>query len=38
MDNVFEALIERGFIKQTTNAEQIARLVAAEQVTPLYRL
>ena len=33
MDNVFEALNERGFIKQTTNAEQIARLLAEEQVT-----
>ena len=33
MDNVFEALNERGFIKQTTNAEQITRLLAEEQVT-----
>ena len=33
MDNVFEALNERGFIKQTTNAEQITRLLAEEQIT-----
>ncbi len=33
MDNVFETLSERGFIKQTTNAEQAARLLAEEQVT-----
>ena len=33
MDNVFEALNERGFIKQTTNAEQIANLLAEERVT-----
>ena len=33
MDNVFEALNERGFIKQTTNAEQVARLLGEEQVT-----
>ena len=33
MDNVFEALNERGFIKQSTNAEQITRLLAEEQIT-----
>ena len=33
MDNVFEALNERGFIKQTTSPEQVARLLGAEQVT-----
>ena len=33
MDNVFEALHERGFIKQVTNAEQVARLLAGKQVT-----
>ena len=33
MDNVFEALNERGFIKQVTNAEQVARLLAEKQVT-----
>lgn len=33
MDNVFEALNERGFIKQTTNAEQIANLLTEQQVT-----
>ena len=33
MDNVFEALNERGFIKQTTKAEQVARLLGEEQVT-----
>ena len=33
MDNVFEALNERGFIKQTTNAEQIANLLSEERVT-----
>ncbi len=32
MDNVFEALNERGFIKQVTNAEQVTRLLAEEQV------
>ena len=32
MDNVFETLNERGFIKQTTNAEQIARLLGEERV------
>ena len=32
MDNVFEALKERGFIKQTTNAEQITNLLAEERV------
>ncbi len=33
MDNVFEALNERGFIKQVTNTEQVARLLAEKQVT-----
>ena len=33
MHNVFETLKERGFIKQTTNAEQIANLLAEERVT-----
>ena len=33
MDNVFEALKERGFIKQTTNAEQITNLLTEQQVT-----
>ena len=33
MSDVFETLNERGFIKQTTNAEQVANLLAAEQVT-----
>ena len=33
MPNVFETLNERGFIKQTTNAEQVANLLAEEQVT-----
>ena len=33
MDNVFEALNERGFIKQTTGAEQITNLLAEKQVT-----
>ena len=33
MPNVFEALNERGFIKQTTNAEQVANLLAEQQVT-----
>ena len=33
MPNVFEALNERGFIKQTTNAERIANLLAEERVT-----
>ena len=33
MDNVFEALNERGFIKQVTNAEQVTRLLAEKQVT-----
>ena len=33
MDNVFEALNERGFIKQVTNAEQVASLLAEKQVT-----
>ncbi len=33
MDNVFEALNERGFIKQTTNAEQVANLLAEKQIT-----
>ena len=33
MPNVFEALKERGFIKQTTNAEQITNLLTEQQVT-----
>ena len=33
MDNVFEALNDRGFIKQTTNAEQVTRLLGEEQVS-----
>ncbi len=33
MHNVFETLNERGFIKQTTNAEQVAHLLSEEQVT-----
>ena len=33
MPNAFETLNERGFIKQTTNAEQIANLLAEERVT-----
>ena len=33
MSNVFEALNERGFIKQTTNPEQVANLLTEEQVT-----
>ena len=33
MHNVFETLKERGFIKQTTNAEQVADLLAEQQVT-----
>ena len=33
MPNVFETLNERGFIKQTTNAEQIANLLVEERVT-----
>lgn len=33
MHNVFEALKERGFIKQITNAEQITNLLAEERVT-----
>lgn len=33
MDNVFEALNERGFIKQVTNAEQVTRLLAEKRVT-----
>ena len=33
MHNVFETLKERGFIKQTTNAEQVAGLLAEERVT-----
>ena len=35
MDNVFEELNERGFIKQVTNAEQVTRLLGEEQV-PYY--
>ena len=33
MSDVFEALDERGFIKQITNAEQVASLLAEEQIT-----
>ena len=33
MHNVFETLKERGFIKQTTNAEQVANLLAEKQIT-----
>ena len=33
MHNVFEALNERGFVKQTTNAEQVADLLSEGQVT-----
>ena len=33
MSDVFETLSERGFIKQITNAEQVASLLAEEQVT-----
>ena len=33
MHNVFEALNERGFIKQTTNAEQVAHLLSEGEVT-----
>ena len=33
MDNVFETLNERGFIKQVTYAEQVANLLAEKQVT-----
>lgn len=33
MHSVFEALNERGFVKQTTNAEQVSHLLAAGQVT-----
>ena len=33
MPNVFEALNERGFIKQTTNAEQVASLLAEKRIT-----
>ena len=33
MHTVFEALKERGFIKQVTNAEQVASLLAEKQVT-----
>ena len=33
MLNVFETLNERGFIKQTTNAEQVANLLTEKQVT-----
>ena len=33
MDNVFEALNERGFIKQVAHAEQVTRLLAEKQVT-----
>ena len=33
MHNVFEALNERGFIKQTTNAEQVTHLLSEGEVT-----
>ena len=33
MHNVFETLNERGFIKQTTNAEQVAHLLSEGEVT-----
>ena len=33
MQNVFETLNERGFIKQVTNAEQVTRLLGDEPVT-----
>ena len=33
MHNVFETLNERGFVKQTTNAEQVAQLLSEGQVT-----
>ena len=33
MHNVFEALNERGFIKQVAHAEQVTRLLAEKQVT-----
>ena len=33
MSDVFETLNERGFIKQTTSAEQVANLLAEKQVT-----
>ena len=33
MSDVFETLSERGFIKQTTNAEQVANLLAEKQIT-----
>ena len=33
MDNVFETLSERGFIKQITYPEQVASLLAEEQIT-----
>ena len=33
MHDVFETLNERGFIKQTTNAEQVAHLLSEGQVT-----
>ena len=33
MDNVFKTLDERGFIKQATNAEQVAHLLVEEQIT-----
>ena len=33
MHNIFEALNERGFVKQTTNAEQVAHLLSEGQVT-----
>ena len=33
MHNVFEALNERGFVKQTTNAEQVTHLLSEGQIT-----
>ena len=33
MHDVFETLNARGFVKQTTNAEEVAQLLSAEQVT-----
>ena len=33
MSDVFETLNERGFIKQITHPEQVARLLAEEQIT-----
>ncbi len=33
MSNVFETLQERGFVQQCTNAEQLSRLLSANQIT-----